>query len=177
MRGEHEDDLEPPVRAEEDLDKGGAAMRELGLRKGSKREEVQVLKARCMKLRQGVSHSFNLESMCREKLHLHHVEEMRARLRDEGGKETILEQVQKDSLGPNGISKFEKGLCKLANMEPECFGGLFNMDTLLAWIENEHHIKDTICGICGEECPLETAVRAPEVSKYEYQRLGLPSLY
>lgn len=106
-----------------------------------------------MKLRQGASHSFNLESMFRKSLKVEQVIKMKENLAKEGSKRSIIQQIRGTSDPSDGIFKFEKGLRQLEAMENTVFGGIFDINALLASIANEHLINNAVCLICKKEGP------------------------
>lgn len=122
-------------------------------------------RARMQRLRQAVSHPFNLEKLFRQKLQLESILEMKSRL-GEQVPTPVLQQLQEGESFADGLSKYLMGLRNLETMGPSAIGGSFNMGALLNLVENELSVRNAGCALCTKEKDLFRPTRASNVSLY-----------
>jgi hypothetical protein len=110
--------------------------------------------ARGTRLRQVVCHPFNLERFLRRELRSDDINTLKQRLKEEGEKTPILDQVVKGLKHTSFSTTYSKGLARLATElggKQAVLGGIFDMQELLQLILNEHELEGAKCGICGTE--------------------------
>ncbi|KAH7002195.1 P-loop containing nucleoside triphosphate hydrolase protein [Ilyonectria destructans] len=128
----------------------------------AKRSIRFLQRARLQRLRQAVSHPFNLEKLFRQNLHMESILEMKSRL-SEQVPTPILQQLREGEGFADGLSKYLIGLRNLETMGPSAIGGCFNMGTLLNLVENELSVRDTGCSFCTKEKELSRPTRSSNV--------------
>ncbi|CAM1503291.1 Fc.00g080670.m01.CDS01 [Cosmosporella sp. VM-42] len=113
-------------------------------------------RSRYMKMRQIVSHPFNMEKMFRQRLRKDDIEAIEKRLHLQVGMGIPLaKQLKADETFSNGLSKYAQGL-QIVEMMPEpVFGGNFNMNALMTMVANELDVKHVSCPKCEKSPPLE----------------------
>ncbi|KPM35448.1 hypothetical protein AK830_g11112 [Neonectria ditissima] len=106
---------------------------------------------RCTRLRQAISHTFNLERLFREKLDRKIVGEIKSSLKD-CERIPITQQLQTGENFATGLAKYSRGLQRLEVMGSS-LGGDFDMEALLTMMENEQVVKDLACSGCAARKP------------------------
>ncbi|KEY66286.1 hypothetical protein S7711_02750 [Stachybotrys chartarum IBT 7711] len=113
------------------------------------------------RLRQIVSHPFNVERFLRTSLHEHDIDSLLKKLDEVAGKKTILQQLVAGIKDEDFNKTYQVGLNTLHQCtlrDGHAFGGLFNLKYLLQLIRNELSIAGEACGICKK--PPALPVRA-----------------
>lgn len=133
-------------------------------RNDNTKQSIRFLqRARLQRLRQAVSHPFNLEKLFRQNLQMEDILEMKSRLREQVPT-PILQQLREGESFADGLLKYLMGLRNLETMGPSAIGGCFNMETLLSLVENELSVRDAGCAFCTKEKDLPRPTRASNVS-------------
>ncbi|KAH8687070.1 SNF2 family N-terminal domain-containing protein, partial [Ilyonectria robusta] len=128
--------------------------------KDNAKKSIRFLqRARLQRLRQAVSHPFNLEKLFRQKLQMESILEMKSRL-SEQVPTPILQQLREGEVFADGLSKYLVGLRNLETMGPSAIGGSFNMGALLNLVENELLVRNAGCAGCTKEKDLFRPTRA-----------------
>lgn len=132
--------------------------------KDNAKKSIRFLqRARLQRLRQAVSHPFNLEKLFRQKLQSESILEMKSRL-SEQVPTPILQQLRDGESFADGLSKYLVGLRNLETMGPSAIGGSFNIKALLNLVENELSVRNIGCAFCTKEKDVLRPTRASNVS-------------
>ncbi|KAF7554540.1 hypothetical protein G7Z17_g2835 [Cylindrodendrum hubeiense] len=133
---------------------------------------------RLSRLRQAVSHPFNLEKMLRgkveksfdpesldpESLDRENIDrESIMKLNSRLGVQVhlpIIQQLRHGEHFADGLSRYSPGLQKLEAMDPRSFWRSFNIEVLLTLVENEHLVKDVNCSLCARQQPPLEPIRS-----------------
>ncbi|KAH6894555.1 SNF2 family N-terminal domain-containing protein [Thelonectria olida] len=107
-----------------------------------------------LRLRQAVSHPFNLENCCRSELGVDNVRKLRSSLRKLNSV-PVREQITNTEKFGAELTRYSTGLQQLESMSAthSAFGGNFDIQRLLTLLENENLSKEVSCAICKNQKP------------------------
>lgn len=124
--------------------------------------------AKWMRRRQAVSHPFTLKKMIRRDLQPKDLENLLKSLEDNGGKLSVIDQIQEKIADPATIAPYMKGMEELKkhiHTKP-VFGGIFRMKTLLSMVQDEHKIRSLTCKLCNKARPPAKPTRSSLVRSF-----------
>lgn len=106
------------------------------------------------RLRQTVSHPFNLENCFRSDLNRDEMKNLQSSF-SELELTPVLEQIKAGEDFETGLAKYSKGLQRLESMAiSHCaFGGKADMQEPLTLLQNGILVKDVTCAICKKQTP------------------------
>ncbi|KAH7143752.1 SNF2 family N-terminal domain-containing protein [Dactylonectria macrodidyma] len=122
--------------------------------------EASLKMLRLLRLRQAVSHPFNLENMLRtdEDLDLEKIVSLKSKLEAQV-KLSITHQLRLGKQFSDGLSKYSLGLQRLEAAGSFSTWGRFDMELLLTLVENEYRIDGQACRLCCKQESISEAFK------------------
>ncbi|POR39558.1 Putative ATP-dependent helicase [Tolypocladium paradoxum] len=117
------------------------------------RAETRLQYAMSMRLRQSVSHPFNLEKMLRTTITTTEIRELKAIFGEFDANDSILDQMMANEKNESGLERYQTGLTFLRQRKEPVFGGMFEWNTVLDMFQHELEAQNFTCCGCEKATP------------------------
>ncbi|PHH85929.1 hypothetical protein CDD83_10982 [Cordyceps sp. RAO-2017] len=116
--------------------------------------ETKARLSKIGRLREAVSHVFNIERMLRTSFKVENVQRLRTALGAITDRKCILDQLGSSVDGENFcLEGFETGVAQLRDLKAPVFGGKLEFGCILDILEDRAKVASMTCGYCGEKPP------------------------
>lgn len=135
------------------------------------RAESRLQYAGFMRLRQAVSHPFNLEKLLRTQITTKEIRQVKARFGESATNASILDQMMANEKNEGGFEGYQAGLNFLRQRKEPVFGGKFEWNATLDMFQQELEAQNSTCSSCEKSAlTVRLAIQLEMVSECSVAR-------